>query len=63
MQVLFATCYDPSQLEGMGALAGRSLACETTPGGVVKWREVDAAEAASHAKGGLPASLPYYGAF
>ncbi|PRW33076.1 alpha-glucan water chloroplastic [Chlorella sorokiniana] len=51
MHVLFATCFDPKQLEEIGDLAGKEVAFETTAAGGVNWRVVDHAEVASHAKG------------
>ncbi|KAI3430517.1 hypothetical protein D9Q98_005110 [Chlorella vulgaris] len=49
MGVLFATCYEAAELKELQALTGKMVACETTPGGVIKWREADAEEVASHA--------------
>jgi hypothetical protein len=51
MGVLFATCYEAAELKELQALTGKMVACETTPGGVIKWREADAEEVASHAAG------------
>ncbi|EFN51271.1 hypothetical protein CHLNCDRAFT_37464 [Chlorella variabilis] len=56
MHVLFATCYDASQLGDLEAMAGKMVACETTPAGSVKWREADAAEVAAHAAGARQAA-------
>ena len=52
MGVLFASCYDAGQLEEVEHQAGKQLAFETTSAGAVKWREVDAKEAAASAAGG-----------
>lgn len=52
MKVLFATCFDPTQLEAVEKLVGSQVAFETNAAGGVKWREVDAAEAAAHKAAG-----------
>eukprot|EP00887_Chlorella_sp_A99_P007269 scaffold2.g7269.t1 len=49
MHVLFATCYEPKQLESIARMKGKQLAFDTTAAGAVKWHEADAAEAAAAA--------------